>query len=344
MDYGLLGRWFDPATERWRRVWGFIIVLAFSRLMFVRPVLKMDQCSWVEAHVAAFEFFGGVPLRIVPDNLKTGVITPDLYDPLINRAFAELATHYGTLIDPARALKPRDKARVERPVPYARDSFFAGRAAEFTSEPHMQADAVRWCRDVANVRRCRPLDGVAPIDLFRAEEAHTLLALPRTAFELASWTKVKVHPDIHVKVGKALYSIPWRYIAKEFDAKEANRSVAFFLDGALVKTHVRIQKGKQTDYSDYPPEKIAFQRNPVWCRRRAAEIGPSGCPNVYTPWSRRRRSAIARLVTSASGATISHPCGTPAWTWSSVDTPAKAVRRANSTLSFLNMSSSPTST
>ena len=91
----------------------------------------MDQRSWVEAHVLAFEFFGGVPRRIVPDNLKTGVITADLYDPLINRAFAELAVHYRCLIDPARALKPRDKGRVERPVPYARDSFFAGRAEEF---------------------------------------------------------------------------------------------------------------------------------------------------------------------------------------------------------------------
>jgi transposase len=281
VDYGMLGRWFDPGTGRRRRVWGFIIVLAFSRLMFLRPVLKMDQRSWVEAHVLAFEFFGGVPLRIVPDNLKTGVITPDLYDPLINRAFAELATHYRTLIDPARALKPRDKARVERPVPYARDSFFAGRAEEFTSMEHMQAEAMRWNRDVANVRRCRPLDGVAPIDLFMAEEAHTLQALPRTAFELAAWTKVKVHPDIHVKVGKALYSIPWRYIGKSLDAKEANRTVAFFLDGALVKTHVRIEKGKQTDYSDYPPEKIAFlQRNPVWCRRRAAEIGSSAAELV----------------------------------------------------------------
>ena len=59
VDYGLLGRWFDPATERWRRVWGFIMVLAFSRLMFLRPVLNMDQRSWVEAHVLAFEHFGG---------------------------------------------------------------------------------------------------------------------------------------------------------------------------------------------------------------------------------------------------------------------------------------------
>jgi transposase len=261
VDYGLLGRWFDPGEKRWRRVWGFIIVLAFSRLMFLRPVLKMDQRSWVEAHVLAFEFFGGVPLRIVPDNLKTGVITPDLYDPLINRAFAELATHYGTLIDPARALKPRDKARVERPVPYARDSFFAGRAEEFTSMAHMQTEAVQRSRSVANLRRCRPLEGVAPHDLFMAEEAHTLVALPRTAFELASWTKVKVHPDIHVKVAKTLYSIPWRYIGTYLDAKETNHTVEFFLNGELVKTHVRLKKGKQTDYS--APKSARGPRGPV---------------------------------------------------------------------------------
>jgi hypothetical protein len=169
-----------------------------------------------------------------------------------------------------------DKARVERPVPYARDSFFAGRADEFTNVAHMQSDAMRWCREVANVRKSRPLDGVAPVDLFEAEEAHTLRLLPRTPFELASWTKVKVHPDIHVKVGKTLYSIPWRYIGNSLDAKEIGRTVQFFLHGALVKTHVRLEKGKQTDYSDYPPEKIAFlQRNPAWCRRRAAEIGPA---------------------------------------------------------------------
>ena len=97
------------------------MVLACSRHMFVRPVLKMDQRAWTECHVAAFEFFGGVPARLVPDNLKTGVDKPDLYDPKINRSYAELAAHYGCLVDPARAIKPRDKARVERPMPYVRD-------------------------------------------------------------------------------------------------------------------------------------------------------------------------------------------------------------------------------
>ena len=72
-------------------------------------VLVMDQRAWSEAHVAAFEFFGGAPERIVPDNLKTGVSRPDLYDPKLNRAYAELAHHYRVLIDPARAGKPKDK-------------------------------------------------------------------------------------------------------------------------------------------------------------------------------------------------------------------------------------------
>jgi transposase len=276
VDYGLLGRWFDPATQRWRRVWGFIIVLAFSRMMFLRPVLKMDEQSWVESHVLAFEFFGGCVARVVPDNLKTGVIKPDLYDPLINKAFGEFATHYGCLIDPARLRKPRDKARVERPVPYARDSFFAGRADEFKDEAHMQADAIRWSAQVANTRCHRGIDRVTPQDLFDAEEKALLIALPRSAFELAKWSKPKVPPDIHVKVGKTLYSVPWIHIGKEVDARESSRTVEIYLDTVLVATHVRLERGKQTNYDHYPPEKIAFMmRTPAWCRRRAAELGES---------------------------------------------------------------------
>lgn len=276
VDYGLLGRWHDPATGRIRRVWGFIMVLAFSRLMFLRPVLKMDEASWVASHVAAFEFFGGVVARVVPDNLKTGVVKPDLYDPLINKAFAEFALHYGCLVDPARAAKPRDKARVERPVPYCRDSFFAGRSGEFKDEAHMQAEALRWCRQVANMRAHRGIERVAPKDLFEAEEKAVLAPLPKSAFELCRWSSPKVGPDIHVKVGKALYSVPWRLIAKTVDAKERTTTVEIYCEGTLVAAHGRIERGKQTNYDHYPPEKVAFMmRTPQWCRRRAVELGPS---------------------------------------------------------------------
>src|SRR4051812_6053806 len=115
--------------------------------MFVRPVLRMDIHAWVAAHVAAFEFFGAVPARLVPDNLKTGVIRADVFDPKLNRAYAELAEHYGCLIDPARALKPKDKPRVERPMPYIRDSFW--RAANGTRS----SDADRRARVVDDDRR-----------------------------------------------------------------------------------------------------------------------------------------------------------------------------------------------
>jgi transposase len=107
IDYGQLGRWLDPVTGKLRTVQAFVMVLACSRYMFVRPVLKMDQRAWTECHVEAFEFFAGVPARLVPDNLKTGVDKPDLYDPKLNRSYAELAAHYGCLIDPARSRKPR---------------------------------------------------------------------------------------------------------------------------------------------------------------------------------------------------------------------------------------------
>lgn len=108
VDYGRLGMWRDPATGRRVTVWAFAIILSCSRKLFVQPVLRMDQTSWCASHVAAFEYFSGVPARIVCDNLKTGVVKPDLYDPQLNRAYAELAGFYGCLIDPARAKKPKD--------------------------------------------------------------------------------------------------------------------------------------------------------------------------------------------------------------------------------------------
>ncbi|WP_158088871.1 IS21 family transposase [Thermoactinospora rubra] len=274
VDYGLLGSWTDPRTGRSQRIWAFVMVLSHSRHMFVRPVMSMDQASWTASHVEAFAFFGGAPARLVPDNVKTGVDKPDLYDPKINRAYAELAAHYSVLIDPARSRKPRDKPRVERQMPYIRDSWWRGR--EFSSVAEMQASALHWCRQVAGLRKHRSLDGRTPAEVFEQAEAGCLIPLPAAAFTLAEWTRAKVAPDVHIKCGKAFYSVPWRLIGEHVDIRATPTMVQIFHRGELVKTHVRTGQGRRTDVADYPPEKIAFaMRTPAWCHERAEQIGPA---------------------------------------------------------------------
>jgi transposase len=278
IDYGRLGMWADPASGKRRAVWAFVLVLPCSRHMFVRPVLVMDQHAWTAAHAEAFAFFGGAPARLVPDNLKTGVDRPDLYDPKINRSYGELAAYYGVLVDPARARKPRDKPHVERQIPYVRDSFWRGR--EFSSLDQMRGDALRWCTEVAGARACRPLEGARPLAVFDAVEREALRPLPATPFVAARWSAAKVGPDIHARVDGVLYSLPWRHIGQTVHARSTEAMVQFFVAGELVKTHPRKQRGKQTDLGDYPPEKVAFHtRTPAWCRAQAEKVGPA-CAGV----------------------------------------------------------------
>jgi transposase len=274
IDYGYLGQWTDPATGRPRRVWAFVMVLSASRHLFVRPVLAMTLAAWIQAHVLALGFFGGAPRRLVTDNLKASVVRPDLYDPKLNPTYAELAGHYGVLIDPARARKPKDKPRVERPIPYVRDSFFAGR--DFPSLEAMQQAAVTWSLQVAGRRACRPLGGAQPLVMFQASEQPALLALPAEPYELAVWATPKVAADCHISVDGALYSVPFRLVGRHVDVRSTPRLVEVFVDGELVKTHVRAQRGRRhTDWSDYPPEKVAFlEKTPAWCRQRALDAGP----------------------------------------------------------------------
>ncbi len=275
IDYGRLGSWTDPATGTRHTVQAFVMVLACSRLIFVRPVIRMDQTSWCDSHVEAFAFYRGCPARLVPDNLKTGVDRPDLYDPRINRAYAELAAHYGVLADPARAFKPKDKPRVERAMPYVRDSFWRGR--EFTSLQQMQAAALTWCREVANARSHRSLDGASPVSVFDAVEAAALKPLPHNDFVVATWSTGRIGPDCHLKVGKALYSVPWRLIGQQVDARAAGNTVQVLHQGKVVATHVQLLRGRATDFEHYPPEKIAFHmRTPALVPAAGGEDRPGG--------------------------------------------------------------------
>ena len=158
-------------------------------------------------------------------------------------------------------------------MPYVRDSFWRGR--EFASLEAMQAEAARWSLEVAGQRACRPLEGAAPAAVFEAAEKDALRPLPAGPFVLATWATAKIGPDIHAQVEKVLYSVPWRHIGKTADVRITGTMVQFFIGGDLVKSHPRKIRGKQTDFGDYPPEKIALPHADRVVPRQAAGIGPS---------------------------------------------------------------------
>jgi transposase len=247
--------------------------------MFVYVVTRMDQSHWLQAHLDAFTFFGGVPALLVIDNLKPGVLRADLYDPQLNRGYEELAAYYGILIDPCRAGHPKDKPRVERLMPYIRDSFFRGR--EFDSLYQINQDSATWCLSVAGTR-VHGTTHERPLEVFQHVELAALRPLPAQPFEPVTWTQAKVAPDCHVQVARTLYSIPYRYqgkltIGQTLGVRLSPHTVEFYLDHDLVKTHLRAKAGqRQTDWNDYPPDKARFfQRTPEWCRTRATQLGPA---------------------------------------------------------------------
>jgi len=272
VDFGYLGIWQDPKTGKKCRLWAFALILSFSRHMFVRVVTKMDQREWLLCHTLAFEFFHGAPKRIIPDNLKTGVIKADLYDPQLNQGYEELAHHYGVIIDPARSGKPKDKARVERIIPYVRDSFWSGR--DFTGLEDINRQAIQWCLRVAGIRD-HGTTHQQPLALFHLAEEKDLKVLPVTPFEIVTWHQAKVALDCHIQVANTLYSVPYQYVGKRVDVKLGSKIVEIYLDYKLIKTHARGYRGQRvTDWNDYPPEKAAFyQRTPAWYRQQAGIIG-----------------------------------------------------------------------
>jgi hypothetical protein len=130
--------------------------------------------------------------------------------------------------------------------------------------------------EVAGKRTPRILEGRTPHEVFLAEEADVLLPLPVVPFELATWSHPKVAPDAHAKVGRTLYSLPFRLIGQRLDAKATGQLVQFFYRGDLVKTHAFQARGRKTDWADLPERRAAFWRHtPLWCRAQAATVGPA---------------------------------------------------------------------
>ncbi len=274
VDFGYVGKMIDPENRRARKTWVFVMTLSYSRHRFVRFVFRPEIRTWIDCHRRAFEFFGGVPETVVIDNLKTGVIKPDLYDPTLNRAYGEMERHYGFTVDPTRIRTARHKGKVERVMPIVRQQLLAGRVFQDIQEANQRA--LTWCKDEVGLQ----IHGTTkrkPYEVFVREEAPKLKVLPSVPFECSEWKNCKVHPDHHVVFQKSYYSVPTRYIGREVWVRGDSQLVRIFLEGQLIKTHGRAERPGTwcTDPLDYPPGKLAYlMKNPTYCRTKAAEIGP----------------------------------------------------------------------
>jgi transposase len=272
VDFGYLGLVFDPESNRQRRCHALVFCACYSRHCFVWLTFSQNTEAVISGFEAAWRFFGGVFRIVIPDNLKAIVTVADATDPRFNQAFVEYAQARGFVIDPARVRRPQDKPRVERMVPFVRNSFFAGES--FLDLADAQGRAEEWCRERAGMRihratRCRPAE------VFALEEAERLGLPPVEPYDLPLYARAKVHRDHHIEVGRALYSVPGDLIGVQVEVRADRSVVKIFSKDRLVKVHTRVEPGhRSTDAADLPAEKTAYAlRDLDHLRRLAASHG-----------------------------------------------------------------------
>ena len=254
----------------------FVAVLGASNKTFAEAFENEQLAAWIEAHCHAYAFFQGVARITVPDNLKTGVIRPCRYEPLLHRSYQEMAEHYGTVIIPARIKKPRDKAKVEGAVLLAERQILAAlRDLRFFHVGQLNAAIVPLLTRL-NAQPFQKLEG-SRNSWFEAVEKDRLLPLPATAFELATWSTAKVNIDYHVVVENHFYSAPYQLIHQPLDVRLTEKTVELFKQGKRVAAHRRSdQSGRSTTDEQHRPK--SHQRYLEWTPSRILEwvktIGP----------------------------------------------------------------------
>ena len=223
----------------------FVAVLPASSYLYVEAFRDMTESSWIKAHVNAFEYFGGVPLIVVPDNPKTAITKANYHDPVANRTYAEMARHYGVAIIPTRTRAPRDKAPVEKGVQIAERRIIAKlRNRQFFDFTSLW-EAVRDELKVVNQEPFQKLPGDR-LSIFTATEKPVLRALPPTRYEFAEWKSVKAGMDYHVEYDKYYYSVPYNYAGKQLDVRATLNIIEVFYDQERLVSHIRsYQKDKR---------------------------------------------------------------------------------------------------
>jgi len=274
VDYsGLTVPWTDKATGEVHRAQIFVAVLGASNYTFVEATADQSLLSWVQSHVHAFEFFAGVTVCLVPDNLRSGITKSHLYDPDVNRTFQDLADHYGVAVVPARVRTPKDKSKVEVGVQGIQRWILAPLRDVAFFSVHDINEAIRPLLQAYNERDFYELEGTR-LSQYLEVDKPALNPLPARPYVYAEWKKVRSGIDYHIVIDKHYYSVPHRYLKENIDVRLTPTTIECFHKGNRIAIHQRSYKpGHSTihehmprshqDYAEWTPERMHNWANSI---------------------------------------------------------------------------------
>jgi transposase len=270
VDYGTGPMVRDPQTGKYRRTRLFVMTLGYSRKAVRLLVFRSSTRAWAELHETAFRRLGGSCRILVLDNLKEGVLTPDIYDPTINPLFKDVLAHYGVVALPCRVRDPDRKGKVERGVAHAQQTPLKGKRFESLAEAQAYLD--QWEARWADTR----IHGTTKrqVTAMFAEEKPLLCPLPLEPFRYYQYGERTVHLDGCVEVEAAYYSVPPGWIGKLVNVQWDLLHVRI-LDPRthqLLREHVRQERGQHRLHGGDRPKKTPLTT--VQLLARASRAGP----------------------------------------------------------------------
>jgi transposase len=286
VDFGYLGITYDADSGRNRRTWVFSGRLRHSRRAWREHCFEQNKQTFFRCHIHAFESFGGVVDRVVPDNLKAAVVQASFQDPIVNRAYRALAEHYGFLIDPCPPYRANLKGGVESDIKYIKGNFWPlfreaqrqrGRQVPYAEE--LQEELEQWSLEVADKRLVGGV-GRSPEEMFATEEAAALKPLPSSRWDPLSWAEPRVGPDWRVQFEKGFYSVPYAYIGQKVLVYGDSQRVRIYAGTREITLHPRVDRpwGKSIKEEHAPPhqqEWLSVDRGGLlsWACRLGEPVG-----------------------------------------------------------------------
>lgn len=254
VDFGYLGLIKNIGTGLMKKAYVFIFTLCFSRSSFYCVTYDQSVKSFIEAHIKAFSYFGGVTKRVKIDNLKSAVLKNRRYDLEFNRDFLEFSHHYNFVITPCTPYEPQQKGKVESAVGYTKKNFMAGRV--FTDSRDLEIKLHGWMIDYANLRIHGTTKKV-PYDQFVKEEKNLLQPLPDSEFSFYESHERKVAINCHICLDNNYYSVPYQYIDRSVEARFDKNLVRIYADNEEITIHPKSTGQGQyvTNPNHFPPDK-----------------------------------------------------------------------------------------